>query len=101
DYGIRVKELIESLSILEDRPYEDIISDIINPSVDRLQVRVVSSLSKDGTLPLGYASKLISGLKDLLVAAACVEENPLPFYKRATQNAYNYADNCRFGQTKA
>lgn len=101
DYGIRVKELIDSLAILEERPIENIIIDIVSPSVDRLQVRIVSSLSKDGTLPLGYASKLISGLKDLLVAAACVEENPLPFYKKATKNAYNYADNCRFAQTKA
>lgn len=100
DYGIRVKELIESLSVLEERPIENIISDIRSPSVDRLQVRVVSNVSKDGTLPLGYASKLITGLKDLLIAAACVEENPLPFYKKATKNAYNYADNCRFAQTK-
>lgn len=34
DYGIRVKELIESLAVLEERPIEKIISDIVNTRVD-------------------------------------------------------------------
>ncbi|WP_018664367.1 hypothetical protein [Heyndrickxia acidiproducens] len=100
DYAARVKELIESLSELEGRPIKDILTDMLNPNVDKLQVRVLSDISKDGTLPFGYAAKLISGLKDLLISAACVEENPQPFYRRATKVGLNYADNCRFGQTK-
>lgn len=100
DYPIRVKELVYSLSDIEDRPIKNILADISNPNIDRLQVRVLSDLSKDGTLPFSYAAKLVNGLKDLLVAAACVEENPQPFYRRATKIGLNYADNCRFGQTK-
>ena len=65
-----------------------------------MQVRVLSDFSKDGTLPFSYAAKLVNGLKDLLVSAACVEENPQPFYRRATKVGLDYADNCRFGQTK-
>lgn len=100
DYHQRVRELVSSLSEIEDRNIEDIIQDIINPSVDRLQVRVLSDIAKLGTLPFSYAAKLINGLKDFLIAAACVEENPQPFYRRATKVGLDYADNCRFGQTK-
>ncbi|MEK5257588.1 hypothetical protein NST74_29515 [Paenibacillus sp. FSL F4-0125] len=101
DYPVRVKELIYSLSEIENRPMKNVLADISNPSIDRLQVRVLSDFSRDGTLPFSYAAKLINGLKDLLIAAACVEENPQPFYRRATKVGINYADNCRFGQTKA
>lgn len=100
DYPIRIKELVYSLSEIEDRPIKNILGDITNPNIDKLQVRVLSDFSKGGTLPFSYAAKLINGLKDLLVAAACVEENPQPFYRRATKVGINYADNCRFGQTK-
>jgi hypothetical protein len=100
DYPVRVRELVFSLSDIEGRAVEDIVDDIINPSVDRLQVRVLSDIAKSGTLPFSYAAKLVNGLKDFLVAAACVEENPQPFYRRATKIGLDYADNCRFGQTK-
>lgn len=100
DYPIRIKELVYTLSNIENRSIKDILTDISNPNVDRLHIRVLSDFSKDGTLPFTYAAKLVNGLKDLLVAAACVEENPQPFYRRATKVGLNYADNCRFGQTK-
>jgi hypothetical protein len=100
DYPLRVKELVYSLSEIENRPIKNILADISNPNIDRLNVRVLSDFSKDGTLPFSYAAKLVNGLKDFLVAAACVEENPQPFYRRATRVGFNYADNCRFGQTK-
>ncbi|MGM9925336.1 MAG: hypothetical protein ACI35R_13905 [Bacillus sp. (in: firmicutes)] len=69
-----------------------------NPNMDRLQVRVVSELSKDGTVPLGYAAKLLNGWRDFVAAAACVEENPQPFFRRVTKAGLHYADMCRFGQ---
>lgn len=99
DYRDRVAGLIYSLSEIEERPVELILKDMINPNVDRLQVRVISEMSKDGTLPLTYAANLVNSLKDFLVAAACAEENPQPFYHRATKTSFDYINSCRFGQT--
>ena len=56
-------------------------------------------MSRYGTLPFSYAATLINGLRDFLIAAACVEENPQPFYRRASKIGIDYANACRFGQT--
>ncbi|MCT1577047.1 hypothetical protein M3E13_04220 [Oceanobacillus kimchii] len=100
DYFIRIKELILSLSEIEEREVDEVLSDILNPNVDRLKIRVLSDIAKSGSLPFSYAAKLVKGLRDFLVAAACVEENPQPFYRRATKVGMDYANDCRFGQTQ-
>ncbi|MFT8318826.1 MAG: hypothetical protein ABF651_11240 [Sporolactobacillus sp.] len=100
DYQVRIQELIHGLSEIEERPKNEIVQEILNPNVDRLEVRVISGMAKLGTLPFSYAATLINGLRDFLIAAACVEENPKPFYRRATKIGLDYANNCRFGQTK-
>ena len=99
DYPVRLQEVLYSLNEIEERSVASIVRDIRSPNVDRLQVRILSDISKDGTLPFSYAATLVTGLKDFLIAAACVEENPQPFYRRASKIGTDYANSCRFGQT--
>lgn len=100
DFTIRLAELINTLSEIEEQTVYSIIQEIRHPNVDRIQLRVVSNFSSEGSLPLAYAATLTQAMKELVVGAACAEENPQPFYKRATKTAINHANICRFGQTK-
>lgn len=100
DFHPRLGDLLRFLSDLDEIDISTIAQQIRRPSIDRLQVRLISGISSEGSIPLSYASRLIQSMKDLFVAAACTEENPQPFYRRATKVAVNHADVCRFGQTR-
>ncbi|WP_281868562.1 hypothetical protein [Brevibacillus parabrevis] len=100
DFALRLSELIDVLSDYEERPQTDIIYDITHLQVDRLQVRLVSDLSKKGTIPLVYAGKFFQGIKKLIVAAACNEVNPRPYYRRANKLGMEIANRFSFGQTE-
>ena len=100
DFRLRLGDLLKFLSDVDEVDVSTIVQQIRRPSIDRLQVRLISGISSEGSIPLSYASKLIQSMKDLFVAAACTEENPQPFYRRATKVAVNHADVCRFGQTR-
>lgn len=100
DYYKRLQESIEILSKLEGKSILSVIEEIRKPNVDKLQIRVISDFSEEGAIPLSYAATFVSALKDLIVASACAEEIPEPFYNRALKRATDYADTVRFGQTR-
>lgn len=100
DFRPRLRDLITLLSQLEERPPEEIASDLVAPHVDRLDVRVMADFAATGSVPMGYAPQLVSALRDLLAAAACAEEEPRPFFAQATRIGRKHADRCRFGQTR-
>lgn len=100
DFNLRLSELIDVLSEQEERPRTDIIYDITHLEIDRLQVRLVSNFSKNGTIPLIYAGKFFEGIKKLIVAAACNEVNPRPYYYRANKLGMKIANMFSFGQTE-
>ena len=100
DYYLRLEESIRLLSEIENKPVVDIIEAIMKPNVDKLQIRVISDIATEGSIPLSYASNFVANLRDLMVSAACAEENPEPYYNRALKSAIKYADSVRFGQTQ-
>ena len=100
DYYLRLEEAIRLLSEIENKPVTDIIEEIMKPNVDMLQIRVISDIATDGSIPLSYAATFVANLRELIVSAACAEENPEPYYNRALKNAVKYADSVRFGQTQ-
>lgn len=100
DFRPRLRELIGLLSQLEERPPAEIAGDLMAPDVDRLDVRVMADFAATGSVPMGYAPRLVSALRDLLAAAACAEEEPRPFFAQAPRIGRKHADRCRFGQTR-
>ncbi len=75
-------------------------AELASSDADLVQVRVLSEFAQRGSLPLAFAADMVAALKDLVVAAACVEENPRASYLRATNAATRHAQSCRFGQTR-
>lgn len=100
DYYLRLEESIRLLSEIENKPVTDVIEEIMKPNVDKLQIRVISDIATEGSIPLSYAATFVANLRELIVSAACAEENPEPYYNRALKNAIKYADSVRFGQTQ-
>ncbi len=100
DYYLRLEESIRLLSEIENKPVADMIEEIMKPNVDKLQIRVISDIATEGSIPLSYAATFVANLRELIVSAACAEENPEPYYNRALKNAIKYADSVRFGQTQ-
>jgi hypothetical protein len=100
DFPVRLQELINNLGLLERRDPVEIAQDILSPNVDRLRVRVLAEIAQAGTLPFLYATQLITALKDLIIAAACTEDDPQPFYRKASSVGTELASQMRFGQTE-
>lgn len=100
DFYSKLPSFIQTLCLIEDRDILKILHNISKPNVDQLQFRVIADFSNEGLLPLNYASEMISGIRDLIISAACTEENPRPFFKKASSSAKNYGDTFKFGQTE-
>lgn len=101
DFYDKIIVIIEELAFIYNKEYIDIIKDIVGAYHDRMEFRIVSRLSDDGKLPLGYAAKCIEGLKNLVMYAACAESNddPEPVCLRTTNYSKSLVDNFRFDQT--
>jgi len=67
---------------------------------DRMEFRIISSLSQDGKLPLDYATDCIEGLKELILYSACAEQNAQPICFRATNAAKEYLESFKLVQTE-
>lgn len=100
DYRVRLARLLDALGSLEERSPYEIALDMQSPGVDRLRARVISDIAAVGSIPLPFASVLLHGLRDLVAAAACAEEDPRPFFTKATKIGSDHAQSWRFGQTQ-
>lgn len=100
DFRRRLVDLLDALSVIEDRPAMEIALDMLNPSVDRVRARVISEFASSGSIPLTYASVLVKGLRELVVAAVCAEDEPRPFYAKAKKIGSKHAEQWRLGQTQ-
>lgn len=68
---------------------------------DSLRFRVFSSQSADRSLPLGYATTLVSGVQQLLKASACTVMRPRVHHPRLTlTEAQQIIEKSRFGHTE-
>lgn len=99
DYPIRVYQLIEMLSGVEERGFEDILFEINNPLVDRLYIRISSSFSELGSIPLTYANHFIKSMKNLILFSITNQLNPRPIHNTYHWKANKIADSFRLGQT--
>ena len=67
-----------------EKTEQEIIDSLKSAYTDRLQFRIITEESQGGKLPLDYAARCLEGLKDLVLYAACAEENAKPFVQEPT-----------------
>lgn len=99
EYESRLQGAIMTLSQLEDRKPDQIITAINSIGFDIVQSRIPSELVANETIYLETAQSYVNGMRDLLVATAMTEINPYAYFGRANNEAVDFADKCRFGHT--
>ncbi len=100
DYYERVYDLVRMLSVYSDSSEGKIIDSLKSAFTDRLQFRIITETSKNGKIPLDYAARCLDGLKDLVLYAACAEENARPICARTCNMAKNQLEKFEFEQTE-
>lgn len=100
DFYRNLVELLKQLANYENKSIDGIIKEINTCYHDWLEFRIVSNISNEGELPLGYAANCIEGLKDLILYSACAEQYNAPICLRATNNAKEILDNFKLAQTE-
>lgn len=100
DFYSRVYDLIQTLSIINQKTEQEIIEALKSAYTDRLQFRIITEESKKGKIPLDYAAHCLEGLKDLVLYAACAEENAKPVCARTYNSAKRSLERFQFGQTQ-
>lgn len=100
DFYPRVYSLIQTLSTINEKTEQEIIDSLKSAYTDRLQFRIITEESKGGKIPLDYAARCLEGLKDLVLYAACAEENAKPVCARTYNSAKRSLEKFQFGQTQ-
>ena len=99
DYLRQIRTALRTLSDLEGRDVDQIISDVRLIGFDVMRSRIPNSMVFDDTILLEVATGYITGVRNLLAATATTEIQPDPFFLRVKKEATQYADACRFGHT--
>lgn len=100
DFYPRIYSLIQTLSIINEKTEQEIIDSLKSAYTDRLQFRIITEASRNGKIPLDYAARCVEGLKDLILYAACAEENAKPVCARTYSSAKCSLERFQFGQTQ-
>lgn len=100
DFYARVYDLVQMLSSYSERTEQEITDSLRSAFTDRIQFRIITESSKNGRIPLDYAARCLDGLKDLILYAACAEENARPVCLRTNNAARNNLEKFQFEQTE-
>ena len=101
DYDIRVAEIIETISAVENRSQLEIIRDLFRSSSDVVRLRARPGGSSTGMVSIDEGVVLYEQARDLIMAAACsTEQKKAVFPSRKPNKAINYVKETKFGQTE-
>lgn len=100
DYFLRLSDVVEFLSEVNNRAPKDIVNDLKTTYSDHLEFRIISSVSEAGKLPLDFAAGCIEGIKNLILYSACAEQEAKPICLKAGSKAKESLSKFELGQTK-
>ncbi len=101
DFALRMAEVADTISRLEQRPFVAVINDLLTPPGDNLRFRIDGENTEAGTLGLQQSLQLRKGLKNLLLAAAHSAIAPQPHFARLSQTrAMDLVSACRERQSE-
>lgn len=100
DFYPILRNVVEILSTIENRAVNEIVKDISTTFIDRLEFRFISETTKDGKIPLEYASDCVDGLRDLILYSVCAEQLAKPICYRATDYAKAMLNKFKLAQTE-
>lgn len=96
----RIADVTNTVALLENRLPVDVAFDIANVNRDVMLWRLVDNENVGDSISVNLAAQMTHGLQQLLVFSASVENSPKPSIPKATKSGKEYAQQCRFGQTR-
>lgn len=102
DYEARISDALKSISIVEEREYSQVLSDLLiaKPS-DIIRIKVQSEDTKSGTILIEDGFDLLENTKEALYTTAFDLIHPEIFHRRLfNKDADEFIKNCRLGQTE-
>lgn len=101
DYALRVSDALETLEIVERRPRNYILKDIMTAIFDVVRVRVDSPNSRDGSLILDAGIILFDNTRKMVTSAArATYEKRAQFIANMPDQVSDYLRKVRIGQTE-
>ena len=99
DYAFVVGRLVQLFSKVAGTDPKIIYNELVNADRDVIRVRVAAA--DEGSLPVEQGVVLVSGARDMLLAAACSLDDRRPVYRvGSNQNAMDYIRRVRLGHTE-
>ena len=101
DYFSRMREVVPTISVVEHRPEEAVLSDIQTAGADVLRVALRKGSARDGSVTFERGGPIHSGLREAVLAGACAEIEPKARYGSSKpQQACDFVQNLRLGQSE-
>lgn len=99
DKPYMVAVAVNFLSVFEGLDFNTMVSRIKSINRDSLRLRLFKNEEDIDSIPLSKAAQVIENMKTYLNYSACTEDDPKPFFQRATNVGSEFVDGCRFGHT--
>ncbi len=101
DYDRRIGDVVGVLAEFESRLAADVLQDLLQPDADVMRYRMVSPVTKRGTVPFLDGIRLLEGAKKSLLASACSVVHPATHHPRMSRTeAQQLLAACELGQTE-
>lgn len=101
DYALRMGELLQVLSVAENRSQNEVYRDLLSVSSDVIRIRIADPELSDGTIPIEEHAQIAQKARDMILAGACAAtESRAVWHKRKPQQAIDHVRKVRIGQTE-
>lgn len=101
DFDLRMAEVLKTLAKTEARSQLDILRDVQTASADLVRLRAPARDADDSSLAINAAVSFVESARDLMLAAACAAIDKRSYFAtRKAQQATDYLDGVRMGQTE-
>jgi len=95
----RIADVVNTLSQVEERPPDEIARAIAAVDADVMLWRLPEDQTAGASVSLDLAVHWVQRLRDVVAYAACAEQDPRPYFVKATGIGTQHVRHCRFGHT--
>lgn len=101
DYVEAITLMVVKIAAMEQRTPDAVLKSLLEVSDDAIAFRVSSTRSEERYLPLSFASSMVAGVQQLLLASACTVLKPKAHHPRLSgSEAQQFLETARFRHTQ-
>ncbi len=98
DARVRLADAVNLVAAVEDRSVYEVLRSIAAVDRDIVYMRVLNGRQRL-SISLERGVTILKELRDLVAFSACAEQDPRPYFAKATAKGKEYAEKCYFGHT--